>query len=145
MYHAILFEEVEDYNKVSRTLNYTIIFLILSGCSLSRFPGVYRINIEQGNILTQEMIDQLEPGMTQRQVKFILGTPLVRDSLNQNRWDYRYSLRIGNETLKQSLVTIYFDGDNLSNVEGDLLPAWLTENSSQANDQNQEGAPAAKE
>ena len=102
---------------------------MLSGCSLSRFPGVYRINIEQGNILTQEMIDQLEPGMTQRQVKFILGTPLVKDSLNQNRWDYRYLLRIGNETLKQSLVTIYFDGDKLSHVEGDLLPAWLSETS----------------
>ena len=114
---------------MSRTFNYALIFLMLSGCSLSRFPGVYRINIEQGNILTQEMIDQLEPGMTQRQVKFILGTPLVKDSLNQNRWDYRYLLRIGNETLKQSLVTIYFDGDKLSHVEGDLLPAWLYETS----------------
>ena len=145
MYHAILFEEVEDYNKVSRTFNYTVIFLILSGCSLSRFPGVYRINIEQGNILTQEMINQLEPGMTQRQVKFILGTPLVRDSLNQNRWDYRYSLRIGNETLKQSLVTIYFDGDNLSNVEGDLLPSWLSENPSLADDQIQEDPSTANE
>tara|TARA_X000001036_G_scaffold336749_1_gene315705 strand:+ start:609 stop:1046 length:438 start_codon:yes stop_codon:yes gene_type:complete len=145
MYHAILFEEVEDYNKVSRTLNYTIIFLILSGCSLSRFPGVYRINIEQGNILTQEMIDQLEPGMTQRQVKFILGTPLLRDSLNQNRWDYRYLLRIGNETLKESLVTIYFDGDNLSNIEGDLLPLWLSETPSLINNQIQEDTSAANE
>ena len=145
MYHAILLGEVEDHNKVSRTFTYILIFLMLSGCSLSRFPGVYRINIEQGNILTQEMIDQLEPGMTQRQVKFILGTPLVRDSLNQNRWDYRYLLRIGNETLKQSLVTIYFDGDHLSNVEGDLLPSWLPENPSLADDQIQEDPSATNE
>ena len=145
MYHAILFEEVEDYNKVSRTFNYILIFLILSGCSLSRFPGVYRINIEQGNILTQEMIDQLEPGMTQRQVKFILGTPLVRDSLNQNRWDYRYLLRTGNETIKQSLVTIYFDEEILSNVEGDMLPSWLSENPPLTDDQIQEDPPAANE
>ena len=145
MYHAILFEEVEDHNKVSRTFNYILIFLMLSGCSLSRFPGVYRINIEQGNILTQEMIDQLKPGMTQRQVKFILGTPLVRDSLNQNRWDYRYLLRIGNETLKESLVTIYFDGDNLSNIEGDLLPSWLSETPSLINNQIQEDTSAANE
>ena len=145
MYHAILSKEVEDYNKVSRTFNYILIFLILSGCSLSRFPGVYRINIEQGNILTQEMIDQLEPGMTQRQVKFILGTPLVRDSLNQNRWDYRYLLRTGNETIKQSLVTIYFDEEILSNVEGDLLPSWLSENPPLADDQIQEDPPAANE
>ncbi len=145
MYHAILSKEVEDYNKVSRTFNYILIFLILSGCSLSRFPGVYRINIEQGNILTQEMIDQLEPGMTQRQVKFILGTPLVRDSLNQNRWDYRYLLRTGNETIKQSLVTIYFDEEILSNVEGDMLPSWLSENPPLADDQIQEDPPAANE
>ena len=145
MYHAILSKEVEDYNKVSRTFNYILIFLMLSGCSLSRFPGVYRINIEQGNILTQEMIDQLEPGMTQRQVKFILGTPLVRDSLNQNRWDYRYLLRTGNETIKQSLVTIYFDEEILSNVEGDLLPSWLSENPPLADDQIQEDPPAANE
>ena len=130
---------------MSRTFNYALIFFMLSGCSLSRFPGVYRINIEQGNILTQEMIDQLEPGMTQRQVKFILGTPLVKDSLNQNRWDYRYLLRIGNETLKQSLVTIYFDGENLSHIEGDLLPAWLSENSSPADALVQEDPTAAKE
>ena len=145
MYHAILSKEVEDYNKVSRTFNYILIFLILSGCSLSRFPGVYRINIEQGNILTQEMIDQLEPGMTQRQVKFILGTPLVRDSLNQNRWDYRYLLRTGNETIKQSLVTIYFDEEILSNVEGDMLPSWLSENPPLTDDQIQEDPPAANE
>jgi len=145
MYHAILSKEVEDYNKVSRTFNSILIFLILSGCSLSRFPGVYRINIEQGNILTQEMIDQLEPGMTQRQVKFILGTPLVRDSLNQNRWDYRYLLRTGNETIKQSLVTIYFDEEILSNVEGDMLPSWLSENPPLADDQIQEDPPAANE
>ena len=145
MYHAILSKEVEDYNKVSRTFNSILIFLILSGCSLSRFPGVYRINIEQGNILTQEMIDQLEPGMTQRQVKFILGTPLVRDSLNQNRWDYRYLLRTGNETIKQSLVTIYFDEEILSNVEGDMLPSWLSENPPLTDDQIQEDPPAANE
>ena len=110
--------------------NYTLIVFLLAGCSFGRFPGVYRINIEQGNILTQEMIDQLELGMTQRQVKFILGTPLIQDSLNQDRWDYRYLLRIGNDTIEESLVTVYFDGDNLSNIEGDITPPWLSETKS---------------
>ncbi len=116
--------------KVRAIANYTLIVCLLAGCSFGRFPGVYRINIEQGNILTQEMIDQLELGMTQRQVKFILGTPLIQDSLNQDRWDYRYLLRIGNDTIEESLVTVYFDGDNLSNIEGDITPPWLSETKS---------------
>jgi len=125
---------------MSQNISLVVVLLVLTGCSLGRFPGVYRIDIEQGNILTQEMIDQLKPGMTQRQVKFILGTPLVKDSLNQNRWDYRYLLRIGNETLKESLVTVYFEGDNLSLIEGDLLPGWVAEVSSQTEDTIQEAA-----
>ena len=109
---------------------FTLFASLITGCSFGKFPGVYRISIEQGNILTQEMVDELKPGMTKRQVKFILGTPLVKDSLNQYRWDYRYLLRIGNETLKESLVTVYFDRDNLKHIEGDLMPSWSAQDSS---------------
>ncbi len=78
--------------------------------------------------MTQEMVDQLQPGMNRRQVEFILGTPLIKDSLNQNRWDYRYLLRIGNETLEESLVTVFFDGDALIQVQGELVPNWMDGN-----------------
>ena len=78
--------------------------------------------------MTQEMIDQLQPGMNRRQVEFILGTPLIKDSLNQNRWDYRYLLRIGNKTLKESLVTVFFAEDALLRIEGELVPDWMNEN-----------------
>lgn len=99
--------------------------LSLSGCANNfGFPGVYRINVEQGNIVTSEMIEQLQPGMTRRQVRFILGTPLIEDTFHPNRWDYRYTLRNGIDTLKESRLTVYFDGDELVNVVGEETPAW---------------------
>ena len=66
--------------------------LALAGCS---FPGVYKIDIQQGNVVTQDMIDQLRPGMTRRQVRFIMGNPLLVDTFHANRWDYLYSLQPG--------------------------------------------------
>ena len=59
------------------------------------FPGVYKIAIPQGNIITQDMVDQLRPGMSKRQVIFVMGTPLVRDPFFQDRWDYVYSFQPG--------------------------------------------------
>ena len=102
--------------------------LSLSACGFVGFPGVYKINVEQGNIVTPEMAAQLKPGMTRRQVKFILGTPLIEDTFNQNRWDYLYSKRNGKKVLSQSRLTVEFDGDYLANVSGDLAPSdWGAE------------------
>ncbi|MDG1475303.1 MAG: outer membrane protein assembly factor BamE, partial [Porticoccaceae bacterium] len=68
----------------------TLIFITLlsSGCSWIKFPGVHKINVQQGNILDQEMVDKLQPGMSKTQVQFVLGTPIVTDSFNTGRWDY---------------------------------------------------------
>jgi outer membrane protein assembly factor BamE len=99
---------------------------MLCGCSSAQFPGLYRINIEQGNIVTQEMIDQLRPGMTRRQVRFILGTPLVADTFNQTRWDYVYSMKSPRGREERSTMTLYFDGDRLERFEGDFLPSTAT-------------------
>ena len=71
--------------------------LLLVGCSTLQFPGVYKIPIEQGNVITQDMVDQLKPGMSREQVEFIMGSPLIRDSFNAERWDYLYSIQRGNE------------------------------------------------
>jgi outer membrane protein assembly factor BamE len=94
----------------------------ITACSAVGFPGVYRIDVEQGNIVTREMIDQLQPGMSKRQVRFILGTPLVEDSFNRNRWDYLYNKRNGLEVLAEESVTITFEGDTLTGVTGDYTP-----------------------
>lgn len=94
--------------------------LCLSACGFVGFPGVYKIDVEQGNIVTEEMVAQLKPGMTRRQVRFILGTPLLEDPFNQNRWDYPYSKRNGLKILSESRLLVYFDGDSLVKYEGDV-------------------------
>jgi outer membrane protein assembly factor BamE len=76
--------------------------------------------VEQGNIVTPEMVAQLKPGMTRRQVRFILGTPLLEDPFNQTRWDYPYVKRNGLDVLGESKFTVYFDGDTLVKFEGDV-------------------------
>ena len=112
-----------------RTLSASLVIICLSAClgacGFVGFPGVYKINVEQGNIIDQEMADQLKPGMSRRQVRFIMGTPLVEDTFNQNRWDYVYVKRNGRNVLSESRMTVIFEGDSLLSVEGDYLPpAW---------------------
>ena len=81
----------------------------LAGCS---FPGVYKIDIQQGNVVTQDMIDQLKPGMTQRQVRFIMGNPLITDTFHAKRWDYLYSIQPGGRQRYQERISLMFDGED---------------------------------
>ena len=82
-----------------------------SGC-------VYRMDVQQGNLLDMEQVEQIEVGMTRSQVRFLLGTPMVIDSFNADRWDYVYSLRRGHsrKVSKRHLV-VWFEGDTVARVE----------------------------
>ncbi len=86
------------------------------------FPGVYKISIVQGNVITQDMVDQLRPGMTKRQVMFVMGSPLVRDPFHQDRWDYVYNFEPGGGTRGGERLTVYFVDDQLIRFEGDFVP-----------------------
>lgn len=97
--------------------------LTLTACKEVRLPGVYRIDIQQGNVITQEQLALLEAGMEKRKVRFILGTPLVTDAFNQNRWDYYYSLEKLREERVQRIISVFFDGDRLVRVAGDVRAA----------------------
>jgi len=100
-----------------------ILSALLSSCggvTSFAFPGVYRINIPQGNIITQEMVDQLRPGLTKRQVNFILGTPMLKDTFNQDRWDYVYSFQQGGGERLQERLTVYFENNELTHFTGDF-------------------------
>ncbi|GAB3281676.1 outer membrane protein assembly factor BamE [Parahaliea aestuarii] len=109
-----------------RSLFLLLIAISLSGCGALGFPGVYKIDVEQGNLVNQDMVDQLQPGMSRRQVRFILGTPLVEDPFNQSRWDYPYVLRNGNDIIRKAQMTVHFDGDSLVDVTGDYQPDWAS-------------------
>ncbi|TLX54924.1 outer membrane protein assembly factor BamE [Stutzerimonas nosocomialis] len=92
----------------------------LAGCS---FPGVYKVDIQQGNVVTQDMIDQLRPGMTRRQVRFIMGNPLITDTFHANRWDYVYSIQPGGSRRQQERMSLIFsDNDQLIGLSGDFVP-----------------------
>src|SRR5690606_26153990 len=92
----------------------------LAGCS---FPGVYKVDIQQGNVVTQDMIDQLRPGMTRSQVRFIMGSPLITDTFHASRWDYLYSIQPGGGQRQQERVSLVFnESDQLAGLAGDFLP-----------------------
>ena len=100
-------------------------FLVISGCNnigSMDFPGVYKISIPQGNIITQEMVDQLRPGITKRQVIFVMGTPLVRDPYHQDRWDYVYNFQPGGGERGQERLSVLFENDQLVSLSGDFEP-----------------------
>ena len=85
--------------------------LMASGC-------VYRINIQQGNFLNQGAVDTVKEGMTRSQVRYLLGTPMVADSFNKERWDYIYYLKKGRTRHVDSRrVTVYFDGDKVARLD----------------------------
>ncbi len=110
---------------MKKTLLALLISLSFLGCStlLENLPGVYRIDIEQGNIVTQEMVDQLRPNMNKRQVLYIMGSPMLQDPFHKNRWDYVYSKQPGNEPRVQKRLTLFFKEERLSGVQGDFRPS----------------------
>lgn len=101
--------------------------LTLAACS--SVPDVtssvtpYRIDVRQGNFVTQDMVAQLKPGMTKDQVRFVLGTPLVADIFHAERWDYVYRFQPGRGELQQRRLTVYFEANKLSRVAGDVIAA----------------------
>ncbi|GAC1316384.1 MAG: hypothetical protein NVS3B11_21250 [Collimonas sp.] len=90
-----------------------------------RFLGIfspYRIDIQQGNFVSKEMLAQVKEGMTREQVRFALGTPLVTDLFHEDRWDYVFRLQKGNGEVTTSRVSVFFNGNVLARVDGGNLP-----------------------
>ncbi len=112
---------------------------LLSGCSTvenmadsisdsaGNLPLMYRPDIQQGNVITQEMINQLKPGMTKRQVTYTLGTPGLVDSFHQDRWDYVYTLKENAQDMEQKNLTLFFEDDRLIKISGDYRPMPVDE------------------
>jgi outer membrane protein assembly factor BamE len=96
-----------------------------SATSIQKFMGFftpYRPTIQQGNFVSQEMLAQLQPGMTRDQVRFILGTPLLTDIFHAQRWDYTFRLAKGNGEVTVSNVVVYFKDGVVERYDGGNLP-----------------------
>lgn len=90
--------------------------------ALDKTTLIYRPTIQQGNVVTQEQVNKLEPGMTRRQVRFVLGSPTLRDLFHEDRWDYPFTVGIGSVPSEKSYLTVYFEDDRLVRITGDLRP-----------------------
>jgi len=108
------------------TLRYLVVLLVLlcSACGTA-VPSIkpYKLDVQQGNVVTSKMLLQLRPGMTKSQVRFIMGTPLIQDSFHGNRWDYVYQMREAGKVTEQRRVILDFEKDLLKAVRGDVIPA----------------------
>jgi len=93
--------------------------LTLSSC---RIPGMHTATVEQGNLITQEMVDQLKRGMTEEQVEFVLGSPVHRNSFNINQWVYIYVREHEGERERKKLMLEFEDG-TLARISGDYVPS----------------------
>ena len=89
--------------------------------------SVYKIDINQGNYLSQDMVDKLKVGMTRTQVRTVLGTPLVASAFRDNRWDYVYEFQHQGKVQEHRQFTVYFVDDKLARWEGDEMPQSVAE------------------
>ena len=98
--------------------------LIIIACLASPIYGcVYKIDIQQGNLVSQDQVNQLRPGMSANQVRYVMGTPLLTDPFHPNRWDYVYSFQKGNGPRELLHLTLFFDADErLTALQGDFRP-----------------------
>lgn len=101
-------------HRTRRRLLTALAALALSGC-------VYRVDVQQGNLLDEEDIDGVQVGMNRSQVRFLLGTPVVEDSFQQGRWDYVYYFRRGASSREEKRwLIVWFDGDKVREMQRDV-------------------------
>jgi outer membrane protein assembly factor BamE len=105
-----------------------LLLMLFAGCAfrdveIPFIPGLgpHKIDIQQGNVVTKDMLDKLQPGMTRNQVRFVLGTPLLVDPFRNDRWDYTYSLNKAGERIEPRLLKVFFKDDKMVRYEGDVV------------------------
>ena len=110
-----------------RQLAIVVPALLVAACQggMPTLPSIapYRIDIQQGNLVTQDMVAKLQPGMTRSQVRYVLGTPLVTDIFHPDRWDYVYRLEKAGKLIEHRRIAAVFSGDKLLRIEGDVVPS----------------------
>ena len=104
--------------------------LTLGACSLPKFqwPWVHKITVQQGNVITQQMVDRLEPGMTRAQVAYVMGEPVLKNPFNKDRWDYIYTIDIPGYTQTEQRLSLFFEDEVLASFSGNYLPTDASTN-----------------
>ncbi|HET9484857.1 MAG TPA: outer membrane protein assembly factor BamE [Xanthomonadales bacterium] len=97
-------------------------FLLLAALSLASCGVIYQVPVNQGNLLEQDMVDSLKPGMTKRQVALIMGTPSVQSPFDEDRWSYTSSFKRRGKPAQVKTLTLFFEDNLLVRMEGDYFP-----------------------
>ena len=102
------------------------ICFVSASCSHLRFPAAFKIDVAQGNILEVDKVEQLQPGMTQRQVIYLLGSPVMKDPFQPNTWNYVYQFSRGGQVSHRYRLELRFEGTILRAIEGDIdqIKSW---------------------
>ncbi|VFN00623.1 MAG: Outer membrane protein assembly factor BamE, lipoprotein component of the BamABCDE complex [Candidatus Kentron sp. G] len=116
--------------KIPHLLSLMMIAAISAGCGkikmpevdVDKIPWVYKIDVRQGNVVTQEMLNKLKPGMDKRKVRYILGSPLIVSAFNTSRWDYIYNFQPGGGEREQRRISVFFQNERLHHIEGNVTP-----------------------
>jgi outer membrane protein assembly factor BamE len=112
-----------------------------SGVPKPSLPRVHKVTVQQGNVITQEMIDRLKPGMTRSQVAFVMGEPVFRNPFDDRRWDYIYTLQIPGYYEDTKRMSLYFENDVLAYFTGDYAPTAANAEQDTANTQGADSGP----
>jgi outer membrane protein assembly factor BamE len=108
-------------------LTVAAVALLLAGCAqtVERLPILYKPEIRQGTLFTESAVDQLEPGMTPRQVRFLLGPPTLKDPFTEGRWDYVYEVEPRSTDLAavSRRLTVFFENGRVASVSGTFIDA----------------------
>jgi len=100
-----------------------IIFPLLLAAALACSGCIYKLDVQQGNVVTQESVAKLKKGMTKSEVRGVLGTPLLMDAFHGNRWDYYFSTLERGKTMERTRFSVFFENDRLLSVTGDIKAA----------------------
>jgi outer membrane protein assembly factor BamE len=104
---------------------------LLAGCGsvdtvshrLANAITPYKVEVVQGNFISREQVEALQPGMNREQVRQVLGTPLVTSLFHADRWDYVFTLKRQGVMAQQRRLTVFFNGDAMARVDGDTMPS----------------------
>ena len=97
--------------------------IIAAFLALSTSGCIYKLDVQQGNVVTQESASKLKKGMTKSEVRQLLGTPLLMDPFHGNRWDYFFSTEVRGKLVERNKLSVFFENDKLVSLAGDIKPA----------------------
>jgi outer membrane protein assembly factor BamE len=129
----------------------TVLALCVGGCSMPqikvpdlKIPRVYKLSVQQGNVITQEMVDRLEPGMTRNQVEYVMGRPVLEDPFDDDQWVYLYTLEVPDVFIQAFKMVLIFEEDTLVSITGDYVPTTAEEKAqNEAQEAAEQGAEEA--